>query len=80
MNSTLSNLQNLFRDVLDDESLVISSETKFNDINNWDSLVHITLMAAIQDEFKINIDVNKMLSVKTIGDLINIIDNRSSNI
>ena len=43
----------VFRDVFDDRKIKISDSTTSRDIMGWDSLVHINLIAAIEDEFDI---------------------------
>ena len=40
----LSEIQNIMRDVLDEESIVLSEKTTANDVEGWDSLTHIQLL------------------------------------
>ena len=55
----LKRLEIVFRDFFDDDSLTINENTVASDIDGWDSLEHITLMAVIEQEFKIKFDVSK---------------------
>ena len=46
-------LNNVFRDVFDDDTITVSDNTTASDIDGWDSLMHITLISAVEDEFDI---------------------------
>ena len=50
-NEIFERVTNVFRDDFDDEELVLSDETTAADIEDWDSLTHITLITAIESEF-----------------------------
>ena len=46
-------LQEIFRDIFDDEELIIREDMSANDIEDWDSLAQINLIIAIEKEFKV---------------------------
>jgi len=46
-------IQEIFREVLDDDTILIKPETTSNDLEDWDSLNHIQLIVAIEKKFKI---------------------------
>ncbi len=69
----LGKVQDIFRDVLDNEDIVLGSETTDNDIEEWDSLSHIQLIVAIEKEFKIKFTSREILSWKNVGEMIDCI-------
>ena len=65
--------QEIFRDIFDDQTLVIYEDMSPDNIATWDSLRHINLLIAIQNEFKIKFDLTDLYylkNVKTIVDLL----------
>ena len=74
--STLIRLQEVFRDVFDDEEIIIGNETTADDIEGWDSLSHVALVVAVQDEFGIKFSIAETSALKDVGDFIKLIDNK----
>ena len=67
----LKKLNKVFQDVFDDESIVLTDQTGPDDIDDWDSLAHISLIAAIESEFGIRFDIRTALHLKTAGEITN---------
>ena len=44
-------LNEVFRDVFDDDTIEVNDQTTSRDIEDWDSLEHINLIAAIETQF-----------------------------
>ncbi len=66
-------LTEIFQNNFDDDQIELDEQTSFNDIEGWDSLEQINLIAAIQDEFHIHFnieEVNSMINVERMSDLI----------
>ena len=72
-NDIFNKLQEIFRDIFDDNELLINVKTSSDQIEEWDSLNHIILLSAIQEEFLIKIGLEEMLLLNNVGDLIDII-------
>lgn len=68
-------LTEVFRDVFDDDKIVLEDRTTASDIPDWDSLMHINLIIAIQDEFSIKFSMDDVLAAKNVGDMVDIIEN-----
>ncbi len=66
----LKKLREIFVDVFDDESIEIEESTSSDDIEDWDSLATINLLAAVQDEFDVSFEIDEMATMKTAGMII----------
>lgn len=66
-------LNDVFRDVFEDGTIEIFDEMTSKDIENWDSLMHITLVIAIEKKFNIRLnaaDVGELDNVSKMIDLL----------
>ncbi len=68
----------VFRDVLDNEAIVLTRETTADDIEEWDSLAHISIIVAIENEFDIKFDLMDIKPLKNIGEFIDLIKRKTS--
>lgn len=75
-NDVIKRLTNVFRDVFDDDSIVISESTTSADIEDWDSIEHINLIGAVEDEFRLRFKMKEVSGMKNVGEMINIICER----
>jgi acyl carrier protein len=62
-------LQDVFRDVFNDPSLTLTGTTTAADIEDWDSLQHVTLLFRIEDEFGIEFVGDEAASLANVGEL-----------
>ena len=67
-------LNEVFADVFDDDSIILSDETTAADIDGWDSLRHITLLAAIEDEFEIEFTMGATVKMTNVGEMVDYIE------
>ena len=72
----LEELQNIFRVVFDDDSLVISRETSALDIEAWDSLSHLSLVMAMEREFDISFEFDELNALKNVGEMLDLIERK----
>lgn len=66
-------LNEVFRDVFDDESITVTDTTTADDIEDWDSLEHINLLAAVEQEFGMKFNMGQVVSMKNVGEMADII-------
>jgi len=72
----LSEMQVTFRDVLDEEELVLTEELSADDVDGWDSLTHVQLQVALEKQFGIKFTAKESLMWENVGDIVTTIMNR----
>ncbi len=80
MNEIYERLNELFRDFFDDEDIELDAETTADDIEDWDSLNHITLMSAVEDEFGLRFTMGEVSGMKNVGEMAEIIKSRGKKL
>ncbi len=73
----LIQVQDVFRDVLDDETIVLNNETTAQDIEEWDSLTHIQLVVEVEKNFKVKFKAREILSWKNVGEMLDSIQSQT---
>jgi len=58
----------VFREVFDDPSLVLTKELSANDVKNWDSLNHITLIVELETLTGLSFSTDELVNLKDVGD------------
>lgn len=66
-------LNEVFRDVFDDNDITVTDSTTADDIEDWDSLEHINLIAAVEQEFGMKFNMGQVVSMKNVGEMADII-------
>ena len=70
-------LNSVFQDVFDDDSIQVSPDTTADDIEDWDSLEHITLVAAVENEFGMKFKMKEISTMQDVGEMASIIAQRA---
>ena len=70
-------LNRVFQDVFDDDSIRVTPNTTADDIEDWDSLEHITLISAVEREFRMKFKMGEISSMKNVGEMASIIQQRA---
>jgi acyl carrier protein len=73
-----SKLTDVFRDVLDDDTLELTPALTAKDVDGWDSLSHIRLMLSVERAFAIKLSASEIGKLKTVGDLADLIARKTS--
>lgn len=69
-------LQEVFRDVFDDERIVLREDMTAKDINRWDSLNHINLIISAERKFGISMTTKDALGLKNVGEFITLLQSK----
>jgi len=65
----LARVNTIFRDVLENDKLVIKKETTGDDVEEWDSLTHLQLVIAIEKHFKIRFTSSEIINFSNVGEM-----------
>ncbi len=76
MNEIYEKLSKIFSDVFDDE-ITVTADTTSADIEDWDSLSHITLISAIEEAFGMRFSMKEVLGMANVGELAQIVSTRA---
>ncbi|MBR4421473.1 MAG: acyl carrier protein [Erysipelotrichaceae bacterium] len=72
-------MNKIFRNVFDDESIELHDETNAEDIEDWDSLEQINLIVAIENEFEMMFDMAEVAELANVGEMVDLILKKDSN-
>ena len=72
-NQILAEVQEIFRDTLDNEEITLTDTTTANDVEEWDSLTHIQLIVAIEKHFRLKFTSKEILSWQNVGEMVDCI-------
>ena len=72
-NEIFEKLNDIFSDVFD-EDITVTAETTAADVEDWDSLTHITLISEVEDCFGIKFSMKDVLGMKNVGEMADIIE------
>ncbi|MET3130540.1 acyl carrier protein [Oxalobacteraceae bacterium GrIS 1.11] len=76
MSDILVQLQAIFRDIFDNDTLTITRESNAGQIEDWDSLAHINLVSAIEQEFHIKFALGELQAMKDVGEMIDLMEKK----
>lgn len=67
-------LQEIFRDIFDDDTIVLTETMTADDIEDWDSLMNINIVNAIEDKYDIEFLIEDIVKLRNVGDFITLIE------
>lgn len=70
----MARLGDVFRDVFDDDGIVLSDETTAADIDGWDSIMHITLIGEVESAFSVHFSMKQVMQLQNVGELADAIE------
>ena len=66
----MEKVQGIFQDILGDDTIIIGKSTNANDIEGWDSLTHISIIEAVQEEFNIKLSLDEIIDLTDVGKIL----------
>jgi acyl carrier protein len=78
LSSVKHKLNRVFRDVFDDDNIEIFDAMTAADIDEWDSVTHITLVLAVEKEFGVRLNAAEVGKLDNVGAMIKLLARRSA--
>jgi acyl carrier protein len=75
--TVLAGLQPIFEDILDEPDLELTRNSNALNTPNWDSLAHLEIIEMVQRRFKVKFGLTDLQKLKTVGDLVNLVLEKS---
>jgi len=72
----MNRLTQVFREIFDDDALVLEDTTVARDVPGWDSLTHVSLIVAIEREFKIRFTSGEITKLENVGALRKLVESK----
>ena len=69
-------LTEIFRDIFDDDSLVLSPELTAQDVEGWDSIAHIRLALVVEKAFGVKFSAGDVGNLKNVGEFVSLIQSK----
>ena len=74
----MQELTELFRDLFDDESLELNDDTTADQVEGWDSQMHVMLIVAAEQRFGIKFRTAELESLRNVGQFVQLIESKRS--
>jgi acyl carrier protein len=69
-------MNKIFRDVFDDNDIVLSDKTTAANIEGWDSMEHINLVLQIEEEFNLRFNMKDIKSLANVGEMVDLVQRK----
>ena len=70
----LEQVQAVVADQLDRDDVALTMNTVAASVDGWDSLAHVRIMIAVEEEFGVRFDMSEITSLGNVGDLVRLIE------
>jgi acyl carrier protein len=77
-NEIVSRLTPIFRDVFNDNTLVVTEELNAADVATWDSLSNINMIVAVEKAFGVKFSIKDVRNLKNVGELLELIKRKAA--
>ena len=69
----------IFRDVFDNDELIIHASTTAQDVDGWDSLAHIRLVVSIEKNLGLRFSASEVSELESVGEMARLILRKQAN-
>ena len=66
----LAKLTDIVRDVLDNDDIQLDMQTVPTDIEDWDSLAHVSIVVAVERACKVRFTTQQIEKLESVGDIV----------
>ena len=77
-NEITEKLTAIFREVFNDDSIILRDEMTANDVENWDSLTHMIMISKVEEGFGVKFRLKELNKLKQVGDIISILEEKAA--
>jgi len=78
MTNYLNELTEVFKEIMENDEIILTRETVAGDIDEWDSINHIYLVVEIEKHFGIKFSSSQILGWKNVGEMVDAIEDKKS--
>ncbi|MFF7710995.1 phosphopantetheine-binding protein [Pseudomonas sp. NPDC007930] len=78
--TVLHALTGLFRELFDDDTLVLNPQTTADQVDGWDSQMHVMLIVAAEQRFGVKFRTAELESLRDVGQFVALIEHKSAGV
>lgn len=68
----------IFREVFNDDTILLNNEMTANDVGSWDSLSHMLMIAQVENVFSFKFKLREINKLRNVGVLIELIGSKTA--
>ncbi|MEG0257603.1 MAG: acyl carrier protein [Christensenella sp.] len=72
----MQELTAIFRDVFDDDEIILTDATTAEDIEDWDSLEHINIVLQVEKHFKVKFVMSDIKALANVGEMAELVERK----
>jgi len=69
-------LQEIFKDLFDNDNLELTREMSSDDIEDWDSVAQISLVLTIENSLNVRISASELEELANVGDIVDLVKSK----
>ncbi|CAN5249338.1 hypothetical protein BH09PSE2_BH09PSE2_02170 [soil metagenome] len=70
----LASIQEIVRETLDDDDVVLTETTKASDVSGWDSMNQLRIVMAVEKKYGVQFEVEEIESLADVGALVGLVE------